>query len=213
MSRTVLSCIATCCLSLCVLTPRISGQSPMDKTQTVPPGVRVKVTATSQGGNALQVEVETTNSGSVPVYVMTDPQRSDRSRGFYIEESHTDQSLIFCTAQLYPPASFNMYFNATHVHLLLLKPGESHLEKIGIPLPVRTTEPPFAERPGTRQLTVPIKRVGAVIGVLAQTEELDRLLSRKVGHDSITGLERVRGRSLYQFQQLVRSSPIEIDKP
>ena len=213
MSRRIISFIAACCLSLPVLTPRISGQSPMDKASTVTPHVRAKVTATSRTTNALQLEVATTNSGSSSVYIMTAPQRSDRSRGFYIEESQGDPSLIFCTAQLYPPAPFNMYFNGTHVHLLLLKPGESHLEKISVPLPVRTTEPPFAATPGTRQLTGPVKQVEAVVGVLPQTDELDQLLARKVGHDSITGLETVGGRSLYQSQQVVRSAPIEIEQP
>jgi hypothetical protein len=142
---------------------------------------------------------------------MTAPQRSDRSRGFYIEESQGDPSLIFCTAQLYPPAPFNMYFNGTHVHLLLLKPGESHLEKISVSLPGRTTEPPFEASPGTRQLTSPVKHVEAAIGVLSQTVELDQFLARKMGHDSITGLEMLGGRSLYQSQQVVRSAPIEVN--
>ena len=211
MSRITISFIAACCLSLLVLTPRISGQNTMDKASTVPPDVRVKVAATSRTANALQLEVTITNSRPSSVYIMTDPQRSDRSRGFYIEESQGDPSLIFCTAQLYPPAPFNMYFNGTHVHLLLLKPGESHLEKISVSLPVRTTEPPFAASPGTRQLTGPVKHVEAAIGVLPQTEELDQFLARKTGHDSITGLEMLGGRSLYQSQQVVRSAPIEIN--
>jgi hypothetical protein len=211
MNRATISFITACCLSLPVLTLRISGQSAMDKAATVPPDVRVKVTATNRTATALELEVATTNSGAAPAYIMTSPQRSDRSRGFYIEESRSDPSLIFCTAQLYPPATFNMYFNGTHVHLLLLKPGESHLEKISVPLPVRTTEPPFEASPGTRQLTGPVKHVEAVVGVLPQTEELDRLLARKVGHDSITGLETVGGRSLYESQQVVRSAPIEIE--
>lgn len=141
---------------------------------------------------------------------MTAPERSDRSHGFYIEEGPGDPTLIFCTAQLYSPAPFHMYFNGTHVYLLLLKPGESHLEKISVSLPVQTTEPPFAATPGTRQLTGPVKHVEAAVGVLPQTVELDRFLARKVGHDSITGLETVGGRSLYQSQQVVHSVPIEV---
>jgi hypothetical protein len=212
MSRTIISYIAAYCLSLSVLTPGMSGQSTMDKASTTPPDVRVKVKATSQNRNALLLEVATTNSGSFPVYIMTDPQRSDRSRGFYVEESQNDPSLISCAARLYPPPPFNMYFNATHVRLLLLKPGASQLEKISVPLPVRTTEPPFAASPGTRQLTAPLKRVEAVIGVLPQTEELNRLLVQKVGHDLITGLETIGDSPLYQLQVLVHSATIEIEK-
>jgi hypothetical protein len=210
MNRTIISCIAVCCLSL---SQNVPGQSAVDNASTVPPDVRVRVTATGVGAKAIQLEVTTTNSGSSSVYIMADPQRSDRSHGFYIEEDQNDASTVFCTAQLYPQAPFNMYFNGTHVHLVLLKPGESHLEKVSVALPVRSTEPPFAASPGTHQLTVPTKHVGAVVGVLPQTEELDRLLARKVGHDSITGLESVGGRSLYQLQQLVRSAPIDIEQP
>jgi hypothetical protein len=210
-SRAKISHIAVCCLSLSVLTPRISGRNQMDRGQRAQLNVQVTVTATRLSGKTLQLEVATTNSGSTSVYIMADPQRADRSRGFYIEENRDDPSLIFCTARLYPPPRFNLYFNATRVRLLLLKPGESRLAKIAIPLPVRTTEPPFAASPGTRQLTVPVKHVEGVVGVLPQTEEMDRLLARKVGHDSITGLETVRGRPLYQLQQLVCSTPVEVE--
>ena len=34
---------------------------------------------------------------------------------------------------------------------------------------------------------------------------------RKVGHDSFGGLEAVSGRSLYQFQELVRSASVEVE--
>jgi hypothetical protein len=213
MSRATIAFITACCLSLPVLTPRIVGQSVTHEPSTMPPDVRVIVRATSQTSNALELEVVTTNSGAAPVYIMTDPQRSDRSRGPYIEESPSNPSLIFCTAQLYSPATFNMYFNGTQIHLLLLKPGESHREKFSIPLPVRTTEPPFAASPGIRQLTSHVKHVEVVVGLLSQTDELDRLLARKVGHNSITGLEMVGARSLYQSQQLARSAPIEIETP
>ena len=182
----------------------------MDKATSASPEILVNVKATGQSEKALQLEVTTTNSGSSSVYIMADPQRSDRSHGFYVEEDRNDPSVVFCAAQLYPPAPFNMYFNATHVHLVLLNPGGSHVEKVSIALPLRTTEPPFAARPGTHQLTVSPKSVVVVIGVLPQAEGLDRLLTHKVGHDSITGLESVGGRPLYQLQQLVRSAPIKI---
>ena len=210
MSRTIITNVATYFLLILALSAGTSGQSLVNKPSTAPPDVRVKVTATDVGGKALQLEVTTTNSGSSPIYIMTDPQRSDRSRGFYIDEDRDDPSVIFCTAQLYPPAPFNMYFNGTHVHLVLLKPGESHLEKVSVALPVRSTEPPFAASPGTHQLTAQTKRVGAAIGVLPHTDELDRLLARKMEHDSITGLESVGGRPLYQLQQVVRAAPVEI---
>ena len=212
MSQTIITNVAACFLIIPALAAGTAGQGLTDRSSTAP-DLRVKVTATSVGGKALQLEVTSTNSGSSSVYIMADPQRSDRSRGFYIEEDRDDPSVIFCTAQLYPPAPFNMYFNATHVHLVLLKPGESHLEKVSVALPVRSTEPPFTASPGTHQLTVPTKRVGVAIGILPQTDELDRLLARKMGHDSITGLELVGGRPLYQLQQVVRSAPVEIQQP
>jgi hypothetical protein len=212
MSRAITVLVTACCLSL-PLTPIIFGQSATHKASTVEPDILVKVRATSRTANVLELEVATTNSGSAPGYIMTDPQRSDRSHGPYIEENPNDPSLVFCTAQLYPPATFNMYFNGTRIRLVLLKPGESHLEKFSVSLPIRTTEPPFAASPGTRQLTGPLKHLEAVVGVLPQTDELDRLLAQRTGHDSITGLEMVGGRSLYQSQQVVRSVPIEIDQP
>lgn len=175
----------------------------------VPPDVRVSITATSDAGE-LRVEVTATNNGSVPLYIMGEPQRSDRSPGWYIEANPDNPSLIVCTAQLYPLPPFNLYFNTTHVHLLLLKPGESHAEKFTLTLPIRTTEPPFSSSPGTRQLATPPSRIAAAIGVLAQTGELNRLLAPKVGHESITGLEQVGGRSLLQLQQVARAAPVDV---
>jgi hypothetical protein len=176
----------------------------------MPPDVRVSITVASDAGKLLRVEVTATNNGSVPVYIMGEPQRSDRSLGWYIEANPDNPSLIVCTAQLYPLPPFNLYFNATHVHLLLLKPGESHAEKFTLTLPIRTTEPPFSSNPGTRQLATPPSHIAAAIGVLAQTDELDRLLARKVGHESITGLEQVGGRSLLQLQQVARAAPVDV---
>jgi hypothetical protein len=209
MSFKTLFGIGISCLSLTGLGMMIPLRA-RSLSASVPPDVRVSVVAANHAGKLLRIEITATNIGTVPVYIMADPQRSDRSLGWYIEANPETPSLIVCTAQLYPLPPFDMYFNATHVHLLLLKPGQSHMEKFALPLPIRTTEPPFSSSPGTRQLAAPPTRIGAAIGVLTQTDELDRLLALKVGHESITGPEQVGGRPLLQLQQVVRAASVEV---
>lgn len=163
------------------------------------------------------LKVSAKNTGTAPVYIVTDTQRVDRSKGPYVNTDGADPSTLICSFQLYPPNPFKPFVDGTSVHLMRLEPGESHERLVKLLWPLRTTEPPFASTPGTHAIpSHTIRRIEARIGFLPASTSLARLVSRKgVPHDSFTGMERIEAgatkKSLYEIQEVARSNVVEIN--
>jgi hypothetical protein len=179
--------------------------------------VRARIESASEAQLILKVGVR--NVGGLPVYLVTDPKRVDRSKGPYIDTSKADSSTLICSLQLYPPDPFEAYVNGTGVHLTRLAPGESHEETLRLTWPIRTTAPPFSDYPQKRVVPAQsIKRIEVRVGVLPESLSLLNLISRKPPpHDEFTGLERITvglaERSLYEIQEIFSSNVVEITKP
>lgn len=194
----------------------VAARTPETRDSDDKPIITVQADAkvTSEGSVALNIHVR--NVGLVPLYVVTDTERADRSKGPYFDTDSLDGSLLICSFQLYPPNPFNPPFDGTSVHLKRLEPSESDDEFITISWPLQTTEPPFRSMPGTEVVPAgAIKRIEVRMGMLPASPSLVELVKRKrAPHDAFTGREQVQSgaarKSLYEIQETAHSKPIEV---
>lgn len=179
--------------------------------------IQARIETASQSQVVLKVGVR--NVGASPVYLATDPQRVDRSKGPYIDTDKADPATLICTLQFYPPDPFEAYVNGTGVHLTRLAPGESHDETLKLTWPMRSTAPPWPDSSETKVISAQsIKRIEVRIGVLQESASLIELIQRKrPPYDGFTGLERIKvgsaEKSLYEIQHVASSNLIEVTKP
>jgi hypothetical protein len=191
----------------------IRAQSSKEKSS-----VDVQATVKSKIERGIVLEVLVKNTGSVPVYVVTDPRRFDRSTGAYIEVDGVDPSTLICAFQFYPPNPFNPFSDESRVHLMRLEPGTSHTEVVQLAWPLRTTEPPFSDIHGTKDIPAKaIKRIEVRVGFLPASGPVTRLATVKLApHDAYTGMERIEIgsplKSLYEIQEIARSNPVAFDQ-
>jgi hypothetical protein len=203
-------------LAICTLAPanHVRAQTPKDK-----PMIEVQATVKSKTEGAIVLEVLVKNSGAVPAYLVTDPHRIDSSKGPYFDTDGADQSTLVCSFQLYPADPFHPFNDGRTVHLLRIEPGASHVEVVQLSWPMKTTEPPFGNAPGTREVPArSVKRIEVRIAVLPMSAPLTDLVMRKrVPHDAFTGMERIETgsglKSLYEIQEIVRSNAVSFDQP
>lgn len=202
-------------LAICTLASanHVHAQASMEK-----PIIEVQATVKSKSEGLMVLEVLVKNSGSVPAYVVTDPRRVDRSKGAYIDVDSVDAKTLICALQFYPPNPFHPFVDGTSVHLMRLEAGASHVEVVQLSWPLRTTEPPFSSTPGTKDVPAKsIKRIEVRVGVLPASTPLMGLVARKrIPHDAYTGMERIEVgsglKSLYEIQEIARSSAVNLDQ-
>jgi hypothetical protein len=205
---------AITCLAICAFASanHVRVQASKEK-----PSIDVQATVKSKTEGGIVLEALVKNTGSVPVYVVTDPRRVDRSSGAYIEVDGVDPSTLICAFQFYPPNPFNPFVDETSVHLMRLEPSTSHTEVVQLSWPLRTTEPPFSDAPGARNVPAKaIKRIEVRVGFLPASGPVTRLTTVKLApHDAYTGRERIEIgsalKSLYEIQEIARSNPVAFD--
>jgi hypothetical protein len=213
-SRSALAVIIS--LAICTLAPAnyVHAQASKDKPMIA---VQAKVKSKSEGVLVLEVLVK--NSGSVPVYVVTDPSRVDSSKGVYIDVDSVAPTTLVCAFQFYPPNPFHPFVDGTNAHLIRLEAGASHVEVVQLSWPLRTTEPPFASAPGKKDVPAKsIKRIEVRVGVLPASAPLTELVTRKrIPHDAYTGRERIETgsglKSVYEIQEIACSNAVDLDLP
>jgi hypothetical protein len=118
--------------------------------------------------------------------------------------------------RFYPLPTFEVFKYEAGLHLDLLAPGNSYTEKLQVRMPLKTTEPPFSDRPGTRLISRDsIRSLQLQVGALPASEALSDLVRRKVSHNLFTGMEVSDGtqkdRSIYMDQELFTSAPVVAD--
>jgi hypothetical protein len=156
------------------------------------PYVQVRLSLTDATKEMLAFDLEVTNSGENPVYVVTDTVRTDGSRGPYVSMSNRDASTLQLEVRLFGPPPYNLYMNAARARLMLLRPGERNLKRVLIPLPILRTEPPYDRATVGKAISEKeLSGVQAVVGVLPATSEIARLLESKSEPNVVNGLESV----------------------
>jgi hypothetical protein len=181
-----------------------------------PMKVNVSAQIEKSDRDLLTINVVIKNDGNSSVYVATRPVRSDGSSGPYVTVDPEDFSRLVVAMRFYPLPTFEVFKYDAGLHLDLLTPGNSYTEKLNVPTPLRTTEPPFSDRPGTRLIPPDsIRSVQVQVGVLPASEALSDLVRRKVSHDLFTGMEVSDGnhkdRSISIDQELFASAPVAVD--
>lgn len=164
----------------------------------------------------LTVNVVIKNDGNRSVYVATRPRRSDGSSGPYVSVAPEDSSRLVVAMRFYPLPTFEVFKYDAGLHLDLLAPGNTYTEKLNVPIPLRTTEPPFSDRPGTRLIPPDsIRSLQVQVGVLPASETLSDLVRRKVTRNLFTGMEVSdsihKDRSIYMDQELFASAPVTVN--
>ena len=178
--------------------------------------VKVSVHLENRTGDLLTVNVTIRNEDDKPMYVVTRPIRADGSPGPYISVDPNVPSRLILATRFYPLPSFEVFKYEASLHLDLLAPGSSYTEKLDVQMPLRTTEPPFSEQPGTRLIPHDsIRSLQVQIGVLPASDALSALVHRKASHDLFTGMEvsdsSRKDHSIYMDQQLFTSAPVPVD--
>src|SRR5208282_479292 len=164
----------------------------------------------------LTVTVVVKNDGSSPVYIATRPKRSDGSSGPYVSVDTKDSSRLVVAMRFYPLPTFEVFKYEAGLHLDLVTPGNSYTEKLNVPMPLRTTEPPFSDQPGTRLIPPDsIRSLQVQVGVLPASEALSDLVRRKVSRNLFTGMEVSdslhKDHSIYMDQEVFASAPVTVD--
>lgn len=165
-----------------------------------------------------EFELSAHNAGSEPVFIMTEPVRSNGTRGGYFTLDPQDPSRLDIAVRLYPPPNYCIYSNRTEVTLKRLDPGSTHVEQITLAFPAKETSPSYKAPEFERLDRDKIRSVRAEVGILADDEGVRDFILRKQGRGSgpnASGLEPLRkgpyqGKSLYEVQEIVRTPTVKL---
>jgi hypothetical protein len=165
-------------------------------------------------GDTTDFDVTVSNKSGRTVYVMTNPQRADRSSGPYFASDENDPTLLRCEFRTFPAPPYDLYFNGTHVELKRLLPGENSREEFSVGIPIMRTVPPYGNAPGKPEAFANhFRRIKAVVGILPASEGLNKLFE-KLGTHLVHGLEPIapddaNSQRIFEAQTLLTSNIIE----
>lgn len=179
-------------------------------------GARLRLLRATPAGWELELTVR--NNGRRAVYVMTNPVRSERSRGPYLSVDPLDPSVLDLSVRFYPLPEDCIYVNHATVTLERLEPGTSRVQRFNVPPPAEETTPPYPAEPLTPRRISPddIKYVTAHVGVLPDEEGVRDYLRGKEGIGPYAkGPERLdagsfKGKPIIELQTLVSSEKVEL---
>jgi hypothetical protein len=166
-----------------------------------------------------EFELSTYNSGSQAVFIMTEPVRSNGTKGSYFTLDPQDPAILNVSVQLYGIPDYSIYSNQTRVKLKRLEPGGKHLEQITVSFPAKETSPPYKGLEFEKIDRSKVREVRAVIGILLDEEGIQDFLRSKEGIGPYArGTELVdkgplKGKSLYEVQQIIRTPTIKLMAP
>jgi len=180
-------------------------------------GISVELKLLKAQRDIIRVEISTYNLGGSPIWIMTNPKRSDSSRGFYIGVSDTDQTLLELSAQLYyGPNNYDLSKNSAGIILTLLRPTQRRVVKYNIKFPVEETMPPYGDTSRRKLFDLDqIKYVRSCIGTLPDNQSVREAGKRKYSPYHVNGLEQVdippmKNVYLFQAQKVVCSPKVEL---
>jgi hypothetical protein len=130
--------------------------------------------------NMWEFEVRAANEGPAAMFIMVDPSRSDRSKGFYFNLGESDPSVLRVSSQLYYPPNPSLYVDYTGVKLIRLDANATYTGRIAIKFPLKETVPPYNESLERRTMDqTKVKFVEASIGFLPDEEGIRSLIQAK----------------------------------
>lgn len=194
------------------------GPVPADGQVEGVQGVSAQLRVLRMAPAGWEFELVVRNDGKLTVYVMTDPVRSEGSKGPYLSTDPLDPSVLDLGVRVYPRPPNCIYVNHAGVTLERLEPGASRLQRFTVPPPVEETMPPYlTDRFEPRPIsTGNLKYARAFIGVLPDEEGVRDYLRRKEGIGPYArGDERLeagsfKGKHIINLQTLVSSGKIEL---
>jgi hypothetical protein len=157
----------------------IPAQKPTADPQQEEPNVKIEAHVKEHAAGVVSLEVEWTNLGKSAVYFVTDPRRSDKSKGPYIFADSADSSLLICAFQFYGPNPFGPFVEHQGARLNRLEAGQSHAELIRLSFPLRGTDPPFVWGDPKVLWAPPISRVRVDVAILPASASLVELTTQK----------------------------------
>ena len=179
--------------------------------------IRVDLNLLKAQRDNVRVEISTHNLGGSPIWIMTNPKRSDSSRGFYVGVSETDQTLLELSARLYyGPNNYDLSKNSAGVTLALLRPNQKRVVKYNIKFPMEETMPPYGDTPMRKLFDLDqIKYVRSCVGTLPDNQSVREAGKRKYSPYHVNGLEQVdippmKNVYLFQAQKVVCSPKVEL---
>ncbi|HJT27271.1 MAG TPA: hypothetical protein VJ784_07685 [Pyrinomonadaceae bacterium] len=190
-------------------------QSSVPQTEAKTSAVSVNLRLIRMLPEKLEFELTAQNSGNNAVFILTDPMRSNGSKGSYFTLDPQDPSILEICIQLYPSPNYSIYSNRTRVSLRRLNPGGTHVELITVSFPARETSPPYKGVEYGQLDRSKLRGARATVGILRDDEGVRDFLRRKEGIGPYAGgLELItigplRGKSLYEAQEIIHSPTIK----
>lgn len=163
-----------------------------------------------------ELELRTQNTGSRSVFIMTEPVRSNGSKGAYLALDQSDPTVLEIGAQLYSLPSYSLYSNHARVKLKRLEPGAERLEQLTVSFPSQETSPPYKGLENEVIDKSKVRSLRAAVGVLPDEEGIQDFLRRKAGMGAYAGgLEIVergsfKGKQLCEVQEVIRTQTIKL---
>jgi hypothetical protein len=178
--------------------------------------VHVTLRVLEARSQSLRLELKVHNAGEQPVFVMTDPTRSDGSRGIYVSVDKDDPTVLEINIRLYPRPTYFLYSNAARVRLERIEPNSSYAERYSMNIPTEETMPPYGESLGRNRIDHKVIRsIKATVGILPDEAGIRDLIKRKAAGPFVNGLEEVikgsfEGKRLIALQELFSSPSIKL---
>lgn len=177
--------------------------------------IRISIRSVHKHPDRWEIELETRNDSQQVVFVLTDPVQENGKRGPYIETNEPDSTILNLSVRFYEEPDYPLFANPTRVKLIRLDPQTTHVESYTLPLPLRSTTPPYRKnREQAREKQIDHTKITTIkvsVGVLPDDEGIRHLLRSKTfgpfsnGGD-VLSKGPLKGKSLMEAQAIVNAS-------
>ena len=188
-----------------------------------PRKVEVFVRGLQKYSDRWEIEFEIRNDSKSPVFLATEPMRSNAELGPYVGIGETDKILEISVCFFDRPDYF-LSRDEANVKLRKLEPDTSHIEKYVLPLPLRETIPPYQARVTDTPRPIDASKIETVkirVGVLPDDEGIRDLLAPKASKPYFDGFldggeiiekGRSKGKMLLETQSILTATSRVADK-
>jgi hypothetical protein len=181
-----------------------------DSSSFDPHHISITLRIVERTPKTLQFYLQVRNSGDHSVLMVSEPVRTDGSKGMYLSLSRDDSSLLEISSQIFPPPNYDIVVPKHRVTYRMLAPGLAYEEEILLQAPLNETEPPWREMLTPRDIDLTkIQYLELRVGVLPDEPEVRQAIER-----SSTGLEIVKSgprksQPLFAIQSVLSSKRIK----
>jgi hypothetical protein len=178
--------------------------------------IEVKLELLQATADRWDFKVTVQNTGNQSVFVMTNPDQANGTKGWYVSLDEKNHSILEISSRVYPHPPYFLMHNGSGVMLKQLSPKEAHSEQVSIKFPIKETMPPYGtevERMAIDHKSIKFAR--AVVGLAQDEEGIREVFEHKVVPGSVTGFEQItkgsfKGKRLIDLQTVAFSEMLNL---